>query len=174
MNSPRAWWHLPADEEEAKASEPGTPARSVCRTGSDATEEGLCAEGLWQSMRQASSTMRSTDKSRPKRFQQVLNQWIRRTPDHDRLRRLAKPVQRRSQDVSLEFALVHPNRTFDATRLVELAMPKQERKPTPLAPQLRRRLNLNRLKELAEPQMRRRPEKTAEISSRVSTAAFKV
>eukprot|EP00913_Durusdinium_trenchii_P032127 g30085.t1 len=42
------------------------------------------------------------------------------------------------------------------------------------APQLRRPLNLIRLKELAEPQLRRRPEKTIEIASRVSPAAFKV
>ncbi|CAK9097388.1 Hypothetical protein SCF082_LOCUS45682 [Durusdinium trenchii] len=157
MNSPRAWWQLPDGDgdddhgEEAKVhilAEPGTPARSQ---SSGTGTEGL-AEG-WQSLRLASSTMRSSEmKSKPKRFQQVLNQWIRRPPDRERLHRLAKPVRRKTQEASFELTLVHPNRTFDTTHLVELAAPKQEKKPVPLAPQLRRPLNLIRLKELAEPQ----------------------
>ncbi|CAK9097321.1 unnamed protein product [Durusdinium trenchii] len=179
MNSPRAWWQLPDGDgdddhgEEAKVhilAEPGTPARSQ---SSGTGTEGL-AEG-WQSLRLASSTMRSSEmKSKPKRFQQVLNQWIRRPPDRERLHRLAKPVRRKTQEASFELTLVHPNRTFDTTRLVELAAPKQEKKPVPLAPQLRRPLNLIRLKELAEPQLRRRPEKTIEIASRLRRSGSEV
>ena len=64
---------------------------------------------------------------------------------------------------TLELSLVHPGRSFNATRLVELAAPKVERRPLPAAPQPRRPINVSRLKELAEPQLRRRPEKAVEL-----------
>ena len=67
---------------------------------------------------------------------------------------------------TFELTLVHPNRSFNTTRLVELAAPKPERKPLPVAPQLRRPIHVSRLKELAEPQLRRRPEKIVELPSR--------
>ncbi|CAE7271690.1 unnamed protein product [Symbiodinium natans] len=155
---------------------------------SAATEEGLCAEGQWQeSLRLTQDSLRITKSSRSSanptprdRFTPVLNQWIPRASDQARLQNLAKPSGQKKAKLRLEESIfdigtVHPLRNHDKDRLVELATPKQERKPDPpplVSP--RRRLNLDRLSTLAEPQIRRRPDKSSSLLARPNVAAFKV